>query len=272
MPGHSKERNAGGEDRHGANITSEGRSEMGKCKGLLALTSVLILTLPLGADAQIFSEGFEGYAPSTYPSPPWTNMFGGQSGLVSTLQAETGSQSFRSESLPNWARWDYVTRTIADRVTYRASVYVETAGRGGAVGFGFVHPGVPNTGWWGNAAYFAGDGNIYFSTHTAGSTVVGTWSPGIWYTVEVQIDYLNLLAYVILDGAWVASDLPTDPKVLPASLYGVPIPLDQFGMFGANFPGSGTGVVYYDDLLVADGFPVPVENSSWGRIKALFGE
>jgi len=30
-------------------------------------------------------------------------------------------------------------------------------------------------------------------------------------------------------------------------------------------------VVYYDDL-VAEGLPVPVETSSWGQIRALYGE
>jgi hypothetical protein len=247
---------------------------MGRCEKVAALACVLVLALPAGAFAQpiLLADGFEGYAADTYPGPPWTNMFSGQSGLVSTLQAAGGVQSFRSESLPNWARWDYVTLTIPDHLTYRAKVYVETAGRGGAVGFGFVEPGAPNTGRWANAAYFAGDGSIYFSTRTAGSAVVGSWSPGRWYTVEVQIDYLNQLAYVLLDGAWVASNLPTDPKVIPASVYGTPLPLDQFGMFGDNFSGTGTGVVYYDDVLVAEGLPVPVEMSSWGQIKALYGE
>jgi len=240
---------------------------------IAATTCALILAWPAAAPAQLVmvDEGFEGYTAGTYPGSPWANLFDGESGLVSTDQAVNGTQSFRSESQPSWARWDYTALPyIPLQITYRASVYVVTAGRGGAVGFGFEQPGVSGTGWWANAVHFAGDGNVYFSTRTAGATAVGTWTPGTWHRVEVSIDYVGLLADVTLDDVVVATDLATDEPVLPATVYGTPVPLDQFGMFGDNFPGPGNGVIYYDDLFLSDDQPLPVHPSSWGRIKALY--
>lgn len=240
---------------------------------LLAVPALLAITfaIPQSAGAHvIFCDDFEGYELNTYPSPPWINMFSGASGYVTDEQSNTPTKSYRSESLPNWARWDYVTLAIPDHVIYEAAVYLTAEGRGGAVGFGFVQPGTTNTGRWANAVYFGNDGTIYFSTQTAGSTVLGNWIPGIWYKVGVKIDYENQVADVYINYVLVGDNVPADPKVLPASVWGIEIPLDQFGMFGQNFYDGGTSVIYYDDMCVRPYVPVPVEESSWGRIKAMF--
>jgi hypothetical protein len=242
---------------------------------LVVVPALLAITFAIPQSVQahvIFCDDFESYALNTYPAPPWTNMFSGFSGYVTDEQANTPTQSYRSESRPNWARWDYVTLAIPDHVIYEAAVYLTAEGRGGAVGFGFMQPGTTNTGRWANAVYFGNDGNIYFSTQTAGSTLLGSWTPGMWYKVGVKIDYENLLANVYINYALVGENVPADPKVLPASVWGVEIPLDQFGMFGQNFSGAGTSVIYYDDMCVRPYVPVPVEESSWGRIKAMFND
>jgi len=101
--------------------------------------------------------------------------------------------------------------------------------------------------------------------------VLSNWSPNVWYEVDVDIDYVNLIADVYIDGVQVANDIPTDPKTLPSSVYGVPVPLDQFGMFGQNFPAAVSSVIYYDDMTVTTDVPVPVEETSWGRIKSMYG-
>jgi hypothetical protein len=245
-------------------------------RALLAAVLTLLaiaIVIPQSVRAHvIFCDDFESYALNTYPSPPWINMFDGVSGYVTDEQSNTPTQSFRSESWPNWARWDYVTLMIPDHIVYDAAVYLTAEGRGGAVGFGFMQPGTTNTGRWGNAVYFANDGMIYFSTQTAGSTPLRSWMPGLWYKVGVKIDYQNLLADVYINYVLVGENIPTDPKVLPASVWGVEIPLNQFGMFGQNFTGGGTSVIYYDDLCVKPYEPVPVETSTWGKIKAMFDE
>ena len=151
------------------------------------------------------------------------------------------------------------------------AVHMMNDGRGGAVGFGFMQPGTSNTGRWANAVQFANDGTIRFSTRTAGSPIVGQWGPGVWYEVDVVLDYTTLLADVYINGALAGDDVAMDPKILPASVYGVPVPLDQYGMFGDNFPAtSATSVIFYDDMSVSTDPPVPVEETSWGRIKSLY--
>jgi hypothetical protein len=208
-----------------------------------------------GGTQPMVSDDFDTYTVGTYPSPPWLNMFSGASGLVSDVQSRSNPQSFRSESNPNWARWDYVLLpAVPDKLVYQAAVFLTSPDKGGAVGFGFVQPGTSSTGWWANAVHFANDGNVYFSTRTAGVTSLQNWTLNVWYEVEVNIDYENLLADVHIDGVLVGDDLPTDPKALPASIYGDPVPLDKYGMFGDNFPSTfppTTSVIYYDDMAVA---------------------
>ena len=225
------------------------------------------------SSAVIFSDDFESYANGSYPAPPWVNLFSGVTGYVSNTMAYSGNQSYRSESRSSWARWDYVTLTLPDVFTYHGAVHMVNDGRGGAVGFGFMQPGTSNTGRWANAVHFANDGTIYFSTRTAGSAIVGQWGPGVWYEVDVVLDYTTLLADVYINGALAGDDVAMDPKILPASVYGVPVPLDQYGMFGDNFPAtSSTSVIFYDDMSVTTDPPVPVEETSWGRIKSLYRE
>jgi hypothetical protein len=221
------------------------------------------------AHATSFEEGFESYADGSYP-PTWTNLFDGSSGMVTTEQAHSGSKSFRSVSYYNWARWDCIALAIPNRFFYGAAIYLTEADRGGAVGFGFVQPGTSSTGRIANAVLFANDGNVYFSTRTVASTVVGTWVPDQWIRFEVFVDYSGDWASVTIFGGGTTGIPDIDPKTLPASLYGVEVPLDQFGMFGQNFTGGVSGVVYYDDLYLYE--EVAVEPTSWSRIKALYRE
>jgi len=230
---------------------------MAKRKVFTVALWLLMITLVASQSAYsaiIFSDDFDSYTPGLYPPSPWTNMFSGRSGVVTTEQSHSGEQSFRSESYPNWARWDYVQlTTVPDKLIYKAAVFLNSPGRGGAVGFGFVQPFVSNTGRWANAIHFANTGNVYFSTRTAGASLLGNWTAGVWYELEVRIDYLSLVADVYLNGILVGDGVSTDPQVIPASVYGAPVPLNQFGVFGDNFGGSGTSVIYYDDLVVMEG-------------------
>lgn len=240
----------------------------------IALGLILVVTPSASAQTTvIFFENFDNYAVDSYPPAPWANMFDGVSGAVSAAEARSGAQSFRSESSSTWARWDYVNLTIPGEIIYHASVLLTEAGKGGAVGFGFMEPGSSSTGWWANAVHFANDANIYFSTRTAGVVTIGTWAPGSWYDVNARIDYLTKTADVYINGGLVAEGVSTDPMTLPASVYGSPVPLDNFGVFGDNFSGGGTSVIYYDDLAVLSDpsdFPTSTQQTTWGRIKALY--
>lgn len=239
---------------------------------------IITFAIPISAhSAVIFSDDFESYTSGVYPSPPWYNIFSGRSGYVTTEQARSGTQSFRSESYSNWARWDYVPlSTVPDRFVYQAAVYLTAPGRGGTVGFGYRRPTVPNEGRFGNSVFFAPDSKVYFWTVTTPPTLLlDSWTAGVWYDVRVRIDYLNNVADVYLNGVLVGDDLPTDPKVISDS--GVPVLLNQFGMFGANFPGGGTSVIYYDDMAITTGqafdikpgsCPNPVNTKSGGVLPA----
>lgn len=237
---------------------------------LLAVLAALLLRLPAARADVIYTDGFEGFTLGVYPAPPWTNLFSGVSAAVSDLQARSGSQSFRSESNPGSARWDYVLMpSIPDYVEYRGSVLLESAGRGCLLGFGYEDPDAPGTGWNGNSVAFDNDGVIRFYSRGIAAPSLGTWVPGRWYDVHVLIDYPMLRADVYIDGGLVGDDLQTAPKMV--SGYSVPVPLDKFGFFGDNFAGGGTGVQYLDDVeLVGSDVPVAVEARTWESVKGLY--
>jgi hypothetical protein len=235
------------------------------------LVLVAMLAWAGAATAQLpYSDGFEGYAVGAYPTPRWANLFDGYSASVSDATAYSGTKSFRIESYPTWARWDYISiGTIPDEIGFRGAVRVETAGRGGALGFGFLQPGTTNTGRGANCIAFGNDGVIYWYTRTAGNAAVGNWTPGQWVVVGAQINYVTQLANVFVNDLLVVSGVPTDPKIIPASVYGSEVPLDQLAFWGENFGGSDTGVMFLDDLVVGDP-TVDAKPTSWSRVKQLY--
>jgi hypothetical protein len=237
---------------------------------ILVLCTLVGLLAPGGASGQILSDGFETYVAGTYPGSPWYTIFDGESAFVTDAVAHAGSKSFCVRSLPNWSRWECVNvGTVPDQVGYQGAVMVEAAGRGGALGFGYVVPGIPNEGRWANAMMFGNDGSLSFSTRTKGFVVVGTWTPGVWYEVGVYLDFSLELASLFVNGTLVASGVPADPKVLPASVHGSPVPLDQFGILGDNFSGGGVGTMYLDSVFMGDPI-VGATSKTWGAIKNLY--
>ncbi len=241
-------------------------------RAMILTIFLLVLAVAMPVDAgTLVSDDFETYPAGTYPSPPWLNMFSGTSGLISTEQALSGTRSFRAECISTWARCDYVVLPeIPEEIEYRAAVFLTAADRGCGVGFGFVEPGTPNTGRMANAIVFWNNGEIHFDPLTVSNTLIGSWTTGKWYRVRVRINYATTLATVYLDGALVAEDVSTDPDTIPAAVYGEAVPLDQLCLFSNNFSGTGTAVVYYDDVLIMDGPFTAVVPSSWGRIKQLY--
>jgi hypothetical protein len=235
----------------------------------VGVSAILLVASSAAAQTVIFSDDFESYTAGSPPGSPWQNMFSGFSCVVTTEQANGGTQSMRSESYWDWARWDYVQVPVSDFILYEAAVQVRDAGKGGAVGFGFVEPGTTSTGWYANAVLFSGDGNIYWTTRTVGSATLGTWTTGTWYEVMVRIDYIGGTADVWIGGTPVGSDLATDPKVI-TGVYSAPVTLDQFGLFPDNFPSGDNSVLYVDDMVLTDETALPTEQSSWGRIKSLY--
>jgi hypothetical protein len=237
---------------------------------LLLVPSMLFVGPQAAEAAALYAEDFETWSVGAYPSPPWANIFPGVSAFVTDLQARSGSKSFRSESNPGSARWDYVQMaSIPDLVEYRGSVFLESAGRGCFLGFGYRDPDSPGTGWLGNSVWFSNDGVIRFYSRGLPAPDLGTWLPGRWYDVHVVIDYLTLRADVYIDGVLVGADLQAAPKIILG--YSVPVPLDKFGFFGDNFPGAGTGVHFLDGVqLEGTDLPVAVESDTWAGVKGLY--
>ncbi len=234
---------------------------------LLALLLITVLGWSTATSAAaIYNEGFEGWAVGAYPAPPWQNMFSGASAYVSDLAARSGVHSFRSESAAGWSRCDYVAMvSIPDTCVYRASVLVNTPAWGCGVGFPYVDPNAPSTFWSGNSVIFDSDGMIRFYSRSIGSVPLVPYLPGAWYDVAVQLDYTRLLADVYVNGNLVGHDLAMEPKILMN--YGVPVPLDKFGVFGWN---AAAGVFYVDDVALAIDGAVPARPATWGAIKALY--
>ncbi|HET6348896.1 MAG TPA: hypothetical protein VFH88_07400 [Candidatus Krumholzibacteria bacterium] len=224
----------------------------------------------------LIDENFDAYAVGAYPASPWWTMFSGVSGAVSAEQATSAPNSLRLESLPNWARWDCVAINApqAQVVTCQASFYCTDITRGAAVGFGFVDPGNPSTGWLANAVLFDNNGQISWVTKTAGSSLIGAWGGDHWWTVAIVVTYPSMQAEVYLyteNGLYDSlSGLPADPKVLPPSYYGVEVPLNNFGVLPNNFTGTGTSVVYVDDVRVETVDVLPVRKTTWGGVKSLY--
>ena len=248
---------------------------------LVALAMMLGWSITTPADV-IYSDNFDAWPldpypsdswHSTYPSPPWQNMFPGWRAFVTDgmpFNNTDGRVCFASWSDEFKPRWDYVQMaSIPDLVSYGGLVKVWVGGAGVALGFGYVDPSASDSGWLANAVVFDNDGMIRFYSRSVGSVDLAPYAPGIWYRVSVQIDYTRLRADVFLDGVLVGSDLVTEPKVL--TYYSEPVPLDKFGFFGNSF---GYDVIagwnYLDDVILMGDDIVPARPFTWGRLKTLY--
>jgi hypothetical protein len=241
------------------------------CRIAIFLAAVVIaVSLPRSATAGvIYTTGFEGMPVGEYPWSNWHMMFSGNAAYVCNSHACSGSNSFRIESLPMWARADYVQLpSLPDFVFYAANVHVETDGRGGGVGFIYVDPNASSTFWAGNAIMFDNDGMIRFYSRSLGAVDLTPWSANQWYYVLAKIDYTTLKADVFVNGVKLGQGLPAEPRVL--TYYGTPVRLDKFGFFGNNFSGDGVGTLFLDDVTLVGDISTDAGTSSWGRIKALY--
>ena len=77
------------------------------------------------------------------------------------------------------------------------------------------------------------------------------FAAGQVYVLRAEIDFVNEVADVFVNGVLRGDDLPAWPRVIPASSpYGVQVPLDQWGVSESNFP-SGTSLTYFDDVSLS---------------------
>lgn len=242
-------------------------------KTILILTGILVFcaTLVLLADSAIavtlpFVDDFENITVGSYPSANgWSVLFSGKSAYVSDAVANSGTKSFRLDSYPNWAHMDYVyLDEVPDRLTYEVSIYVDPSqGRYSYVGFmkGMANYG----GTWNRFQVMGAAGEVRFVGAPGTNVYCGSYNPGTWCTVRADLDFVNLVARLWLDGQPVASDVAIRPKEFDDPLMGHVV-MDKWGVVSTNYSGGTTNVVYFDDvriressLLVDDILPVPFQ-------------
>jgi hypothetical protein len=99
-----------------------------------------------------------------------------------------------------------------------------------------------------NAVQFSQDGKVKFKTTTNADTVLDSWAPGIWYKIRVEIDFKNQVADVYINDILRGNNLAADPKIIPSYIYGETITLNKFGLATNIFDGSGSSVIYFDNV------------------------
>ncbi|TET32992.1 MAG: hypothetical protein E3J72_18185 [Planctomycetota bacterium] len=191
-----------------------------------------------------FEDNFEKVSEGNYPGAKgWRTMFDGVSASVSNKKCSEGRQSFRLEGRANWFRCEYIPVSLGKIFAYKAKVCVENAGKGGGVGF-VVKRG-SSFGPTYNLVTFTNDERIVFRGERT-LTEVGRYKAGTWYRVYVKIDFINRIADVYINGKLSGKNIPAAGIIVTDA--GKKVKLEKFGLKTNNFSGSGTSVVYFDEV------------------------
>jgi len=227
---------------------------------ILLIPALIIVFNPVNAlSIDILREGFESYPADSYPAPPWSNLFPGVGGYVTTEQAHSGSKSFRSGAYYDSPRVDYVRVIIPDRITYRGSLLMAEEGKGASIGFAFIMIGPePSTASIdyseSETVHFDAKGNVSFLPCEGAGVHLMNWQPDTWYSVEVEINHNKNRANVYINDSLVGNNL----SIGHGKYKNFVITSDTF------MSGSGNGsAVYFDDLSIsAEGAEIDIRPAS----------
>ena len=131
-----------------------------------------------------FYDGFETYAPGTYPSPPWSVYYSGNYAVVSTEQAYSGSNSFEISGDSGFSRADTVAVLFPNTFTFSTAFMVKPGSPGGMVGMAQSWGGAsPINGLYISAA----ENRIDWVGSGGGTTLLDECVAGKWYKADITI-------------------------------------------------------------------------------------
>lgn len=198
------------------------------------------LLLASTAFAQLYSEGFEGYAAGDYvcvDNPVWVPWSGDnaagtdEDGLITSAEAHTGSNSLNI--IGQTGPMDVVMVTGLSSGSYECSWFMKIPAN--YAGYYNVQENtVPGVGW-AYEAYFAEDGTFEYIMDDA-QVSTGTYPVDEWFELTHEIDLDNDFIQVYINDVWVGAwTFDSD-----------------FG--GVNFFGTGTasavGNWFIDDIVI----------------------
>jgi hypothetical protein len=228
---------------------------------LMATVAIVVLLAMLHGQAaaqptavELFHDDFESYAIGSFPSAGgWSMVWAGYGdNRISDAYSYSPSKSLHLYGRPNWAavaeKQIHVTTPL---LGYEMAIRLASVGTGGPGRRDCPSFFSREAYVWGR--YYAGvcfDHDTLAITAEDG-TVIGHWSPGVWYHVKSVLDRRTNTYSVWIDGEPRGQDLPTH--------------YDDTDMIDAIALVSGhpSARVYYDDVRVflppldADGDGVP---------------
>jgi len=181
----------------------------------------------------VFSDDFESYTTGTHPSENWVIRFNGEDAAISEDVAFEGNKSFMLSSKPNWARVEAIPlNSVPDFIIYEGAIYVNQAGKGCAIGFGFKESS--DTYRTRNAVHFENNGKIAFGGE------LQDWTLQTWYKIKVECDYSTLKGKIWIDDMLMATDIDLSDKT----------EIKDFMIMGLNFPPDGVSKAYFDNIKI----------------------
>ncbi|KON26527.1 hypothetical protein AC481_07005 [miscellaneous Crenarchaeota group archaeon SMTZ-80] len=180
-----------------------------------------------------FSDDFESYATGTHPSENWETRFSGDDAEISEDVAYEGIKSFMLSSKATWARVEAVPLvSVPDYIIYEGAVYVNQAGKGCAIGFGFKENA--STYRTRNAVHFDNNGKIAFGGE------LQDWTLQTWYNIKVECDFTTLKGKIWINDILVGSDIDLSDKS----------DIKDFMIMGLNFPSGAVSKAYFDNIKI----------------------
>ncbi len=158
--------------------------------GMAAITLAVLLVASIGSAQAGMTEGFESYAPGSYPSANWTSRFSGVSQYVSDAVAYEGNQSFRLQGGPSWAAESYrlVEKPLTPTWSVQAAMRVDVWSGGGDGGGIWSYTTLNGEHLFG-VGYGGVNGTLYPRLEGGGAVdFAHPISLGVWYFFGVEVD------------------------------------------------------------------------------------
>ncbi len=216
----------------------------------LLLIVIIIVYLVVGClmkkESLSFEDNFENYTSGEYPSSGgWYQLWSGagNTNVVSGV-AYSGEKSFKLSGYPNWIRADGKNIDISDvdNLTYEFSIMIPAGSvTGGIVGF-FVKLSSNESRDY-NLVHFCFQGNDSVVV-VKGNSAIRTsfiWDFDTWYSVKVELDYVNLKMNVWINGQQVATDIEAASRTT-SNIFCL-----ETEWYSAPYV---TGTVYFDDIKI----------------------
>lgn len=209
----------------------------------LVFFSFIILTVGLSfvhgqtAKVTVFSDNFDTYAVSTFPSSgDWYLRYDGAGSsyqVVVNSPSHSGAQSMQMKGAPSWtAQMEHSVNVQRDIIFWQG--WIMPTGNDG--GFGLINSTIPTTGNYG-VVYFD-NGKIWCQVGYSVNVEIDDFLPNQWYKVKVKYDHIAKTIDV-----WI-NDIQKVTRLEATNIYS-----DYYNTF-YMFSEHDGNVYYFDDIEV----------------------